>query len=181
MPSPTRRSSSRKRSAATRIQTRARAKIQGQRTRKQHARSIEQMYRNLEKTNECAICHESMINNGSIIKLGCSHRFHTECVKKMVHRGLTTCPMCRTHMTITEIQSIRTPRQTRQTQRVMSDNPNPYLLHMDALSQLNSAQQELADYQSSRINDPQRERILNNRLRFANMELRLALGNFNNI
>jgi len=181
MPSPTRRSSSRKRSAATRIQIRARAKIQGQRTRKQHARSIEQMYRNLEKINECAICHESMKNNGSIITFGCSHRFHTECVKKMVHRGLTICPMCRTPMTITEIQSIRTPRQTRQTQRVMSDNPNPYLLHMDALSQLNSAQQELADYQSSRINDPQRERILNNRLRFANIELRLALGNFNNI
>jgi hypothetical protein len=114
MPSPTRSSSSRKRSAATRIQTRARAKIQGQRTRKQHARSIEQIYRNLEIANQCAICHESMINNGPITKLGCTHTFHSKCVKDILRRGYTTCPMCRTPMTITEIQSLQSPRQQEQ-------------------------------------------------------------------
>jgi len=112
MPSPTRRSSSRKRSAATRIQTRARAKIQGRRTRKQHARSIEQMYRNLELANQCAICHESMINNGPITKLGCTHTFHSECIQRSLRSGLANCPLCRTPMTITEIQSLRSLRQT---------------------------------------------------------------------
>jgi hypothetical protein len=112
MPSPTRRSSSRKRSAATRIQTRARAKIQGQRTRKQHARSIEQMYRNLENlkiTNRCPICFESMKNNGPIINLGCGHTFHSECIQRS---GVVNCPLCRTPMTITEIESLRSLRQT---------------------------------------------------------------------
>jgi hypothetical protein len=113
MPSPTRRSSSRKRSAATRIQKR----VRGKQTRKRHTRSIEQMYRNLELTNQCAICHESMRNNGPITKLGCGHTFHSECIQRslrsgLASSGLASCPLCRTPMTITEIQSLRSLRQT---------------------------------------------------------------------
>jgi len=223
MPPTRRRSSSVVRSAATQIQKR----VRGKQTRKRHSRSIEQIYRNLEIANQCSICLESMLNNGSITKLACTHRFHTECLKTMAHRGLTRCPMCRTPMTNTERQLLRSPRQTQraitpqqvqqirqqiqqveQRQRMqeeaqrqlltsqnqfnqpvraiaMSGNPSPYLLHLqrrwDAQSRLNTAQQELADYQSSGINDTERERILNNRLRFANMELRQSMGNFTNI
>ena len=188
MPSRSRSSSSRRRrsSAAKKIQTRARAKILGQRTRKQHARSIAQMYRNLANfkiTNQCSLCLDSMVNNGYITTLGCSHSFHTECLRNLVNNAYTTCPMCRTPMTNAVIQSLRPLRQI-QGAIAMSGNPNPYLSHLqrrwDAQHRLTGAQQELADFQSSGINDPERARILNNRLRFANMELRQAMRNFTN-
>jgi len=113
MPLPTRRSSSRKRSAATRIQARARAK----KTRKQYASEIAQMYRNLEIANECPICHESMKNNGPITKLQrCNHRFHTECLtewqKKKLGSNLGTCPVCKRLLSIQNTLSLQPSRQT---------------------------------------------------------------------
>jgi hypothetical protein len=108
MPSPTRRSSSRKRSAATRIQKR----VRGKQTRKRHARSIEQIYANLEKTNECAICHDSMINNGATTKLGCTHKFHTECLQRSLRSGHASCPLCRTVIPNNEYAHLANPTMT---------------------------------------------------------------------
>jgi hypothetical protein len=116
LPLPTRRSSSRKRSAATRIQASARAK----KTRKQYAPEIAQMYRNLENKrieNQCPICHESMINNGPITKLQrCRDRFHTECLTKWLKTklgsNLVRCPVCSTRLSIQDTLSLQPSRQT---------------------------------------------------------------------
>lgn len=94
MPSRSRSSSSRRRrsSAVKKLQKR----VRGKQTRKRHAKSIEQIYRNLENTNECAICHDPMINYGATTKLGCTHRFHTECLDHSLRSGHASCPLCRT-------------------------------------------------------------------------------------
>lgn len=95
MPSRSRSSSTRRRrrsSAAKKLQKR----VRGKQTRKRHAKSIEQIYRNLENTNECAICHDPMINYGATTKLGCTHRFHTECLDHSLRSGHPNCPLCRT-------------------------------------------------------------------------------------
>ena len=86
-------SSTRRRSfAAKKLQKR----VRGKQTRKRHARSIEQIYANLEKTNECAICHDPMTKKEAITKLGCTHRFHTECLGHSLRSGHANCPLCRT-------------------------------------------------------------------------------------
>jgi hypothetical protein len=92
MPSRSRSSSSRRRSsAAKKLQKR----VRGKQTRRRHARSIEQIYANLEKTNECAICHEPMAKNEAITKLGCTHRFHSECLDRGLRSGHANCALCR--------------------------------------------------------------------------------------
>jgi len=92
MPSQTRRLSSKKRSAATRIQ----ARVRGKQTRKQHSRSIEQIYTNLALTRPCALCLEPMARNEAITKLECKHEFHKECIEKSLGTGHNSCPLCRT-------------------------------------------------------------------------------------
>uniref|UniRef100_A0A6C0D3P0 RING-type domain-containing protein n=1 Tax=viral metagenome TaxID=1070528 RepID=A0A6C0D3P0_9ZZZZ len=95
MPSRSRSSSSRRKrrnSAAKKLQKR----VRGKQTRRRHARSIEQIYANLEKTNECAICHEPMAKNEAITKLGCTHRFHSGCLESSMRSGHASCPLCRT-------------------------------------------------------------------------------------
>ena len=95
MPSRSRSSSSRRRrrsSAAKKLQKR----VRGKQTRRRHARSIEQIYANLEKTNECSICHEPMAKNEAITKLGCTHRFHSGCLESSMRAGHANCPLCRT-------------------------------------------------------------------------------------
>jgi hypothetical protein len=96
MPSRSRSSSSRRRrrrsSAAKKLQKR----VRGKQTRRRHARSIEQIYANLEKTNECSICHEPMAKNEAITKLGCTHRFHSGCLESSMRSGHANCPLCRT-------------------------------------------------------------------------------------
>jgi hypothetical protein len=93
MPSRSRSSSTRRRSsAAKKLQKR----VRGKQTRRLHARSIEQIYANLEKTNECAICHDPMTKNESITRLGCTHRFHTGCLEHSLRSGHANCPLCRT-------------------------------------------------------------------------------------
>jgi hypothetical protein len=94
MPSRSRSSSSRRRrrsSAAKKLQKR----VRGKQTRRRHARSIEQIYANLEKTNECSICHEPMAKNEAITKLGCTHRFHTGCLDHSLRSGHANCALCR--------------------------------------------------------------------------------------
>jgi hypothetical protein len=94
MPSQTRKlsSSSKRRSAATRIQSR----VRGKQTRKLHSRSIEQIYTNLALTKQCALCLEHMARNGNITKLECKHEFHKECIEKSLGAGHNSCPLCRT-------------------------------------------------------------------------------------
>jgi len=94
MPSRSRSSSSRRRrisSAAKKLQKR----VRGKQTRRRHAHSIEQIYANLEKTNECSICHDPMSKNEAITKLGCTHRFHSECLESSMRSGHANCALCR--------------------------------------------------------------------------------------
>jgi len=93
MPSRSRSSSSRRRrsSAAKKLQKR----VRGKQTRRRHARSIDQIYANLEKTNECAICHESMAKNEAITKLACTHRYHSGCLEHSMRSGHANCALCR--------------------------------------------------------------------------------------
>jgi hypothetical protein len=95
MPSRSRSSSSRRRrrsSAAKKLQKR----VRGKQTRRRHARSIDQIYANLEKTNECAICHDPMAKNEAITKLACTHRYHSGCLDHSLRSGHANCPLCRT-------------------------------------------------------------------------------------
>ena len=94
MPSRSRSSSSRRKrrsSAAKKLQKR----VRGKQTRRRHARSIDQIYANLEKTNECAICHDPMAKNEAITKLGCTHRYHTGCLDHSLRSGHANCALCR--------------------------------------------------------------------------------------
>jgi hypothetical protein len=94
MPSRSRSSSSRRRrrsSAAKKLQKR----VRGKQTRRLHARSIDQIYANLEKTNECAICHDPMAKNEAITKLGCTHRYHSKCLEHSLRSGHANCALCR--------------------------------------------------------------------------------------
>uniref|UniRef100_A0A6C0KQQ5 RING-type domain-containing protein n=1 Tax=viral metagenome TaxID=1070528 RepID=A0A6C0KQQ5_9ZZZZ len=94
MPSRSRSSSSRRKrrsSAAKKLQKR----VRGKQTRRRHAHSIEQIYANLEKTNECSICHEPMAKNEAITKLGCTHRYHSGCLEHSMRSGHANCALCR--------------------------------------------------------------------------------------
>jgi len=93
MPSRSRSSSSRRRrsSAAKKLQKR----VRGKQTRRLHARSIDQIYANLEKTNQCAICHDPMTKNEAITKLGCTHRYHSGCLESSMRSGHANCALCR--------------------------------------------------------------------------------------
>ena len=85
-----------KRNAATTIQERARAKIQGKKTRKEQASTIKQINDNLEEleaTNECAICYYPLINKPTTTTK-CKHTFHRKCLNKWL-RNHNTCPNCR--------------------------------------------------------------------------------------
>jgi predicted Zn-ribbon and HTH transcriptional regulator len=86
MPSQTRRSSSssKRRSAATRIQSR----VRGKQTRK--------LYTNLVLTKQCALCLQHMAINEPITKLECGHEFHKECIQKSLSAYHNSCPLCRT-------------------------------------------------------------------------------------
>ena len=171
-------------------------------------KNIKRMKDNMS-TDNCSWCLEPMnhLTQKVAIALPCFHVLHTECMLKGLSATDGRCPNCMVNvnnisfrrrqaraqplpppqqssvinMTNAQIQSLRPPRQT---QRAISGNPSPHLLHLqrrwDAQSRLDRAQQELTDYQISEINDPQRERILNNTLRFATRELADAMRNFTN-
>ena len=84
MPSQTRRLSSRKRSAATRIQ---------KTFRKKHAIKRANIFKSIRQNSECAICHESLTRNVRI--LDCGHRFHKKCIEESLRAGYNKCPLCR--------------------------------------------------------------------------------------
>jgi hypothetical protein len=108
MPSPRRKSSSRKRSAATRIQKR----VRGKQTRKQvtklkATRRIQSRVRgntsrklitriksNMLIDNDCSICFEPMTEKVATL-LPCGHRFHRACINQWLNTGKMNCPLCR--------------------------------------------------------------------------------------
>ena len=82
----------RQRSSATRkIQSRARAKIQGNKTRK----LINRVKTIMQTDNTCPICFEPMTEKVATL-LPCGHRFHTKCIKDSMPSTRGECPLCRT-------------------------------------------------------------------------------------
>jgi len=197
MPSQTR-SSSRMSSATRRIQR----SYRGFKSRKNLKRMKDNML-----TGDCSVCLYPInhLTKKVAITLPCFHIFHRDCILN----GLTStdgrCPNCMRNVNNISFRRrqaraqppplppppLPPPQQlpvinmtNAQRQRAISGNPSPHLLHLQrrwaAQHQLDTAQRELTDYQNSGINDPQRERILNNRLRFATRELEDAMRNFTN-
>ena len=50
-----------------------------------------------DKEVECAVCCESISTGDKLVELPCSHRFHTECMKRWVEMN-PICPCCRTNL-----------------------------------------------------------------------------------
>lgn len=84
----------RQRSKATRkIQSIARAKIQGKQTRK----LINRVKTTMLTDNNCPVCLEPMTSTEKIATLlPCGHRFHTKCIKASLPPTRGECPLCRT-------------------------------------------------------------------------------------
>ena len=89
MLSRSRSSSTRKRSAAIRIQKTLRGKHGRKRAKK--FRSIKR--NNAIKENECPICNEQLIEGVNVLR--CGHRFHNECIESWI-TSHNSCPLCRT-------------------------------------------------------------------------------------
>lgn len=109
MPSLTRKSVSRKRSAATRIQK----QVRGKQTRKKVAILIRDQ-RNLEISNQCAICLDKFAENEAQTILECGHRFHSRCIQRSLRAGITSCPMCRSIITDYDYLQLANPNITLQ-------------------------------------------------------------------
>ena len=170
MPSSTRRRSS----AAKKLQKR----VRGKQTRKRHAKSIERIYRNLEKTNECAICHDPMTKKEAITKLGCTHRFHSECLDHSLRSGHPNCPLCRTvipnnpyaHLAnpnITYEQALVARRQALEERRLANQSYN------NASSRTTNYEQSNRGRRRERANSPTYINLLRNQ-QLAAEELRRA-------
>jgi hypothetical protein len=117
MPPTRRRSSSIIRSAATRIQKRVRGKQTRKKTSalmrdKRDKRNLEIANRNLEITNECAICLAEVLPNDPITSLPCGHRFHSECIMRSMQSGIATCPLCRNIIPNNDYAHLANPTMT---------------------------------------------------------------------
>jgi hypothetical protein len=78
-------------SATRKIQLRARAKIQGNKTRT----LMKRVKTIMQTDNNCSICLEPMINNVATL-LPCGHRFHSACIRQALPGTRGECPLCRT-------------------------------------------------------------------------------------
>lgn len=167
MPSPTRRSSSRKRSAATRIQKR----VRGKQTRKKLSPKIipklERIKTNIELSRQCAICLDAMKHNEAITKLGCGHRFHSECIERSLRSGNANCPICRAvipnnpyaHLAnpnMTWAQAVIARNQAIQERRLASEALNNAMLRTTNYEQSNRSQRLRG------VNSPTYIRLLRN-------------------
>jgi hypothetical protein len=117
MPPTRRRSSSIVRSAAIRIQKRVRGKQTRKKTSalkrdKRDKRNLEIANRNLEITNECAICLAEVLPNDPITSLPCGHRFHSECIMRSMQSGIATCPLCRSIIPNNDYAHLANPTMT---------------------------------------------------------------------
>ena len=105
---PTRRSSSSiVRSAATKSQK----SVRGKQTRKK-TKALKIAKRNLEISNECAICIEKVLATDAITSLECGHRFHSECLQRSLRSGHANCPLCRTVIPNNEYAHLANPNMT---------------------------------------------------------------------
>jgi len=77
--------------ASRKIQSRVRAKIQGNKTRK----LINRVKTIMQTDNTCPICFEPMTEKVATL-LPCGHRFHTKCIKDSMPSTRGECPLCRT-------------------------------------------------------------------------------------
>jgi hypothetical protein len=107
MPPTRRRSSSIVRSAATRIQKR----VRGKQTRKK-TNALMRDKRNLEITNECAICLAEVQSTDPITYLPCGHRFHSECIQRSLQAGIAGCPLCRSVIPNNDYAHLANPTMT---------------------------------------------------------------------
>lgn len=107
MPPTRRRSSSIIRSAATKIQKR----VRGKQTRKK-AKALKIAKRNLEISNECAICLEKVLATDAITSLPCGHRFHSDCMQRSLRSGIANCPLCRRVIPNNEYAHLANPNMT---------------------------------------------------------------------
>lgn len=107
MPPTRRRSSSIVRSAATKIQKR----VRGKQTRKK-TKALKIAKRNLEISNECAICIEKVLATDAITSLECGHRFHSDCLRRSLRSGHANCPLCRTVIPNNEYAHLANPNMT---------------------------------------------------------------------
>lgn len=84
----------RQRSKASRkIQSIARAKIQGKKTRK----LVSRIKTTMLTDNNCPVCLEAMTSTEKVATLlPCGHRFHTKCIKDSLPTTRGECPLCRT-------------------------------------------------------------------------------------
>ena len=107
MPPTRRRSSSIVRSAATKIQKR----VRGKQTRKK-TKDLKIAKRNLEISNECAICIDKVLATDAITSLECGHRFHSDCLQRSLRSGHANCPLCRTVIPNNEYAHLANPNMT---------------------------------------------------------------------
>ena len=107
MPPTRRRSSSIVRSAATKIQKR----VRGKQTRKK-TKDLKIAKRNLEISNECAICLDKVLATDAITSLKCGHRFHSDCMQRSLRSGHANCPLCRRVIPNNEYAHLANPNMT---------------------------------------------------------------------
>lgn len=107
MPPTRRRTSSIVRSAATKIQKR----VRGKQTRKK-TKALKIAKRNLEISNECAICLDKVLATDAITSLECGHRFHTDCMQRSLRSGIANCPLCRRVIPNNEYAHLANPNMT---------------------------------------------------------------------
>ena len=178
MPSPTRRSSSRKRSAVTRIQKRVRGKQTRKKLSPKTETILERIKTNIELSRQCAICLDTMKHNEAITKLKCGHRFHSDCIQHSLRSGNANCPMCRAvipynayaHLAnpnMTWAQAVIARNQALQERRLASEALNNAVLRRTNYEQSNRGRR-LTD-----VNSPTHIRLLRNQ-EDAGEELRRA-------
>jgi hypothetical protein len=54
---------------------------------------------------ECSICYEGITQRAQV-RLECSHRFHSRCIRKWVDSDHLTCPLCRTTLSEAALEKI---------------------------------------------------------------------------
>ena len=178
MPSPTRRSSSRKRSAVTRIQKRVRGKQTRKKLSPKTETILERIKTNIELSKQCAICLDTIKHNEAITKLKCGHRFHSDCIQHSLRSGNANCPMCRAvipynayaHLAnpnMTWAQAVIARNQALQERRLASEALNNAVLRRTNYEQSNRIMRLIG------INSPTHIRLLRNQ-EDAGEELRRA-------
>lgn len=88
--------------------------------------------------NTCSICYQPMLESNTR-ELGCSHRFHTECIERWKEAGRNTCPLCREPFDVPDYNITLTIRSNRnnRTSNVMLSNASMtnVLSHFDLNSE----------------------------------------------